>query len=208
MSNRKRQVYFTSDWHIGHSNVLQFSQRPFKDLEHMHEVLANNYNSVVPPNGTGYFLGDMGFGNGAVLRDIITSLNGKKILILGNHDRGAVSMERLGFDIVLHSASMLIANETVTMSHCPLRGVTREDVIGMHGHQEGENWHGEFRHQQFSVPDYGQFHVHGHIHSPNRGKSSTILGRQYDVGVDGNNYRPVSISQLESWIALTKQKGM
>lgn len=203
---RKPQIYFTSDWHIGHANVLQFSQRPFKDLDHMHEVLTNNYNSVVPPNGLGYFLGDIGFGNGAMVRDIITSLNGKKVLILGNHDRGSSAMARLGFDVVLNSASMIIANEIVTMSHCPLRGVPREDVTGMRGHQEGENWHGEFRHEHFSVPNYGQFHLSGHIHSPNRGRSSTILGRQYDVGVDGNNYRPVSISQLESWIALTKQK--
>jgi calcineurin-like phosphoesterase family protein len=71
----------------------------------------------------------------------------------------------------------------------------------MKGYVQGDNWHGEHRQQAYSVADEGQFHLHGHIHSPNGGKSQKILGRQYDVGVPANGYRPVSISQIESWIA-------
>ena len=71
------------------------------------------------------------------------------------------------------------------------------------------NWHGEDKQfdKGFSLPDFGQFHLHGHIHSPNvddidgKPKSQKILGKQYDVGVDANKYKPVSISVIESWVA-------
>lgn len=203
MTNRRPQVYFTSDWHIGHANVIRFSKRPFQDIDHMERVLINNYNAAVPPHGTCYFLGDMGLCNSKRMSEVVSQLNGTKVLVLGNHDRGATAMARLGFDLVLYGAVTQIAQQRVTMSHCPLLGVPREDVTGMRGAVDGDCWHGESRHQRFSTWDNGQFHLSGHIHSPNSGKSTRVLGRQYDVGVDANNYRPVSLSQLESWITLT-----
>jgi calcineurin-like phosphoesterase family protein len=92
------------------------------------------------------------------------------------------------------------------MSHCPLRGVFREDVSDMRGAKEGDMWHGEHKNQAWSVENEGQFHLHGHIHSPNGGKSTKILNRQYDVGVPANAYRPVPISAIEAWIDKTKNE--
>lgn len=200
--NRK-PIFFTSDLHIGHKNVLEFSNRPFKDLDHMHRVLINNYNAIVPENGLCYFLGDMGLCNNETLKNVVDQLNGTKVLILGNHDKGPNAMYDLGFDVVMYGAVLQIAKRRFTLSHCPLLGVYREDTKGMRGAVEGENWHGESRRSRarFTMPDYGQYHGHGHIHSPNGGKSKRILDRQFDVGVDANNYRPVSISRVESWIA-------
>lgn len=199
----RRPIFFTSDWHIGHKTVLKptFDNRPFTDVDHMHRVLVNNFNSTVPENGITYFLGDVGLCKSDIVREVITKLNGLKIVVLGNHDKGANAMMNLGFDAALHGMKMVIAGEIVTMSHCPLRGVWREDTSDMKGTDGNENWHGEKRHARFTFSDEGQFHLHGHIHSPNRGKSQKILGKQYDVGVVANNYRPVSISQIESWIA-------
>lgn len=199
----RKSVYFTSDWHIGHANVIEYSKRPFRDCEHMHRVLINNYNACVPEDGVCYFLGDMGLCQGDLIKQVVDQLNGTKILILGNHDKGLEAMYKLGFDVVLYGATIQVAKNRVTMSHCPLLGVYREDTTGMRGGAVGENWHGESRQSRarFTVPDYGQFHLHGHIHSPNRGKSKKILGKQYDVGVDANGYRPVHISRIESWIA-------
>jgi calcineurin-like phosphoesterase family protein len=205
--SRLKKAFFTSDWHIGHANVIKFDKRPFTDLEHMHRVLINNYNSCVGENDICYFLGDMGLTNADTLKSVITKLNGTKVMIMGNHDKGVNSMYDCGFDVVLNSATLYIANERVTLSHCPLPGLFREDATGMKGAQDKENWHGEYRHKQFVVPNEGQFHLHGHIHSPNGGRSEKILGKQYDVGVPANSYRPVSISTIESWIALYKREN-
>lgn len=206
-----RKTYFTSDWHIGHAMVIEYSKRPFSDPAHQSRVLVNNYNSTVGIHDICYFLGDIGF-SGKDTREVIAQLNGTKILILGNHDKkGRQFWHECGFSAVLHSASIRIAHNTVTMSHCPLYRVYREDTRGMRGYEglaELPNWHGEHKQYKkgFSLEDFGQFHLHGHIHSPNSGKSTKILGRQYDVGVDANNFRPVSISEIESWIAKTNKK--
>jgi calcineurin-like phosphoesterase family protein len=200
----RKGIFFWSDLHIGHEKVLVFDNRPFKDLDHMHEVLINNYNSTVK-DGVCYFLGDIGLGKSDTVQKVISRMGGTKVLVMGNHDKGVEAMYKAGFDVVLYGATMQIAGQRVTLSHCPLLGVYRENCVDMKGSQPGENWHGESRLKQriFTTTDEGQFHLHGHIHSPNSGKSQKILGKQFDVGVAANGYRPVSISTIESWIAKT-----
>jgi calcineurin-like phosphoesterase family protein len=168
----------------------------------MHEVLVNNYNTAVDASALCYFLGDMGLCKSDVLRKVVARLNGTKVLVLGNHDKGATAMWRLGFDAVVNMAALEIAGHVVTMTHCPLRGVWREDVEGMRGAVPGECWHGERRHADFSIPDFGQFHLHGHTH---KGPEERTLGRQYDVGVRANGYRPVAIGAIESWIVKQRE---
>lgn len=204
----RKGIFFTSDWHCFHENCLTFDNRPFKDLDHMHEVLINNYNSTVK-DGICYFLGDMGLCSSENLGKIVSRLGGTKVLILGNHDKGTEAMYKIGFDDVLYGATMLIANKKVTLSHCPLLGVYREKCENMKGSQIGENWHGESRdsHDIFTTTDEGQFHLHGHIHSPNSGKSEKILKKQFDVGVVSNGFKPVNISAIESWIAKNSNRA-
>lgn len=196
-------IFFTSDLHIGHRNVIEFDKRPFRDLDHMHETLIANYNASVKHEDTCFFLGDIALGRSSDVEMVIAKLQGTKVLILGNHDKGSSAMKRMGFDVILNTASLVIAGRIVTLSHCPLRGVYRESVEAMKGAQPGEHWHGELRHSKYSLEDFGQFHLHGHTH---KGPEERILGRQWDVGVRANSFRPVSISQVEKWINNTLQK--
>lgn len=195
--------FFTADWHLGHEKSLEHDKRPFKNLGHMHHVLVNNYNSIITKDDICYFLGDIGWK--PAITEVISKLNGKKILVLGNHDPSKTSLYNAGFDLLLNGAMLTLGKSIITMSHCPLRGILREDTTGMKGTIPTDNWHGESRHSQFSFPDFGQFHLHGHIHSrKDNPRSVKIQDRQYDVGVVGNNYRPVSMSTIESWIATYK----
>jgi len=207
MSNVRKQIFFTSDWHCFHENVLKFCNRPFTDLDHMHRVLINNYNASVPDHGICYFVGDMGMKNSNRLKAILDQLNGTKILILGNHDAKINTLYKAGFDAVCHGMKLEIAKQMVTISHCPLLDTPREDTTRMKKSYD-PNWHGNDRekHRKHSFSNTGQFHLHGHIHSPNKGQSKKTLGKQFDVGVDASNYRPVHISQIESWIALYKEE--
>ena len=140
--NRKN-IFFTSDWHIGHENVLKFCNRPFDDLVDMHKKIVKRFNATVTPNSVTYFLGDMGLCSQTVLKDVIDQLNGVKVLVLGNHDKKMHGMYNCGFDVVLYSADIYIHNERVTMSHCPLKGLYREDVSTMKNCDPTDNWHGE-----------------------------------------------------------------
>lgn len=206
MSNRK-PVFFTSDWHIGHANSIGFDNRPFRDVNHMHEVLIANYNNDVPTDGVCYFLGDVGVTNTEVVKKVIERLNGTKVLILGNHDKQHSAMYNCGFDVVLNGAVLYIQNERVTMSHCPLIGLWREDLSHLPAHKQKdppENWHGETKAkaEHFAFHNEGQFHLHGHIHSRKDTKEikPTTLGKQFDVGVPAHNYRPVHIGIIEGFI--------
>lgn len=200
----KKPLFFTSDWHIGHAKAIEYDKRPFRDLSHMHETLIARYNSTVPENGVCYFIGDMG-NRPEDVRQVISRLRGTKVLILGNHDPGMGTMYNCGFDVVVHGLTLYLHDKRVTLTHCPFMGVFREDTRKMRGQDplNPENWHGERRkaHSQCSTKDEGQFHLHGHIHSrKDKPESQKILDRQFDVGVTANNYTPVSVSQIESWI--------
>ena len=142
-------IYLTSDWHIGHEKVLEMSNRPFKDMEHMKRVLINNYNSTVREGDVCYFLGDMGWNRADVLREVIGQLNGTKILIQGNHDKNGLSC----FDLVLQGAKIKIGGKIVTLSHYPLLGVKREDTAGMRESTGEENWHGEPKYLDIGFED-------------------------------------------------------
>lgn len=84
-------IFIISDTHFGHSNMLNFKQangeplRPFSSVEEMDEHMVERWNSVVCPSDHVYHLGDVYFGAGWKHLD---RLNGKKRLLLGNHDNG------------------------------------------------------------------------------------------------------------------------
>jgi calcineurin-like phosphoesterase family protein len=196
-----KQIFFTSDWHIGHENSIQFDNRPYRSLDDMHESLIHNFNKVVPEDGLTYFLGDIMAKTG-----VISRLNGTKVLVIGNHDKPQQNAYNNGFDVVMNGVVLYINKERVTASHCPLIGLKREDLSHIPiERRHGDNWHGEYKNQAFSFENRGQFHVHGHIHSSKETwrTKTAIKGRQFDVGVPAHNYKPVHIGVIESWIAKT-----
>ncbi len=211
MSYRK-PVFFTSDWHIGHANSIIFDERPFKNLDHMHKSLVTRFNACVPSDGVCYFLGDMGVTSSTLTFEVMNKLNGIKILVLGNHDKQHTAMYNSGFDVVVNGAVLYIAGERVTMSHCPLLGLYREDLSHIPEYKQvaGANWHGEHKNEAYTFSNEDQFHLHGHIHStPHTNKTKPrILGKQFDVGVPANNYMPVSISAIEAFIAKHKKGNL
>ena len=80
------QIFLISDTHFGHSNIIQYCNRPFKDSEEMDESLISMWNKTVNKDDKVYHLGDVGFKSFAKLKLIFDRLNGTKVLIKGNHD--------------------------------------------------------------------------------------------------------------------------
>src|SRR5581483_5246031 len=91
---------FTSDTHFGHKNVIRYDERPFRDMDHMREMLIKNWNDTVTPSDTVYHLGDVAFLGTTATREIVNRLNGRKILIRGNHDGSWEHSRNMGFDEV------------------------------------------------------------------------------------------------------------
>ena len=80
-------VFFTSDLHFGHKNIIRFDNRPFFSVEEMDKTLIENWNRKVSEDDTVYILGDISWYNDEKTTEIFAGLNGHKILIKGNHDR-------------------------------------------------------------------------------------------------------------------------
>ena len=83
------KTYLTADLHFGHANIIGFCDRPFKDIIEMEEALIDNWNSVVRSSDLIYNLGDISL-RGPKYKEwyseLIPKMNGRKVLILGNHD--------------------------------------------------------------------------------------------------------------------------
>lgn len=79
-------IFFTSDTHFHHANIIKLSHRPFKDVHDMNEQLIANWNKVVTDKDTVFHLGDFAFGGNDAWDSILSQLNGKIYLILGNHE--------------------------------------------------------------------------------------------------------------------------
>lgn len=83
-------IYFTADWHEAHENIIRYCGRPFKNASHMIKTILRNYNNIVGEDDTVYFLGDLSMRSSIYERAIgqlVSKMNGRKHLILGNHDR-------------------------------------------------------------------------------------------------------------------------
>lgn len=81
------KYYFTSDYHLDHTNIIKYCDRPFDNVKEMNQTIIENHNKIVKPEDTVFFLGDFSFGN----RDkFLDKFNGKFIFVKGNHDKKPV----------------------------------------------------------------------------------------------------------------------
>ena len=146
-----------SDTHFYHSKILGYCQRPFETVEEMNEVLIKNWNSVINEGDIVYILGDFCFGNKEMLREIVSQLKGRKILILGNHDRltkGAYL--DVGFETV--TKNPMIVDGDFILSHHPLQGDLGR-FYNIHGHKHKLPSEAQFspKHFDIGVDDHNFF---------------------------------------------------
>lgn len=180
------KIWFSSDHHFWHENILKYCNRPFGSVEEMNEALVNNWNSVVKPDDHVYHLGDFCFGNVEKWNWCLEPgrLNGHIHLILGNHDperifREGTLIER--FDSIDFQKILIIEGWTVILNHFPFLSFSNNidhKVIGLSGHTHV----GQL---SSSVESYDTLNA---MYKPN----------QYDVGVDNNNFTPVSWAEVKN----------
>ena len=83
-------IYYTSDLHFGHKNIIKYENRPFESIEDMTEGLIERWNNKVTNNDVVYILGDFALKNSymnkAKILECFKRLNGYKYLVPGNHE--------------------------------------------------------------------------------------------------------------------------
>ncbi len=113
-------VWFTSDLHLGHANIIVYCKRPFSDVAAMNEALVTNWNSRVRPEDTVFCLGDFGLGKPEDVIALRQRMNGTIVLLRGNHDRfGKARAVELNVQVVEGDAEVTLGASTFHLSHYP-----------------------------------------------------------------------------------------
>jgi len=167
-----KQIFFSSDHHFLHNNVIKYCNRPYENHEVMNEDLIQKWNAKVGKKDLVYYLGDFAIDKHKPqkvhtdLDSILNRLNGEKILVYGNHDEVYLDFYRPYFIQIEKYLDLKINDLKLSLFHYPI-----------------EEWRDQSK---------GCIHLHGHCH----GKSPSILFNRYDVGVDCNDYEPKALDEI------------
>lgn len=171
-------IYFTADTHFHHENIIKHTNRRFKDVNKMNEVLISNWNKLVSSEDVVYILGDVSMKGGLLVSEVLGQLKGKKYLITGNHDN-------------FHKDSQFsdyLLNEIYQYHELEYKS-----TLFVLFHYPITEWNGYHK---------GAIHLHGHIHSsPEYNIENREKGlKKFDVGVDANEMKPVSIEEILTFL--------
>lgn len=192
------RIFLTSDLHLGHDNIIEYSNRPFDSLEEMHEVIIDRWNTVVSKDDTVFVLGDYAMGDRATELSKLLSLNGTKILVNGNHDRCSPVNNRswaYQHDYLFDSNGNRLFSAVMDHTVISLPGLSRKKpnkkVMASHYPYVGDHTDRPYL-DYFRLRDEGRWLVHGHIHESGWLQRSPVTGSvMFNVGVDVNDFTPV-----------------
>lgn len=172
-------TFFTSDTHFGHKNIAgpkvsnwPSGYRHYTGVPEMNEDLIARWNAKVGPNDLVYHLGDVGYLiKPAALNSILHRLNGKIHLIVGNHEEAVLEYEPNcnRFESIQDVKSVYVNSQKIFMSH--------------------------YAHRVWNKSHNGVWHLYGHSHG---NLENEVWGKSMDVGVDVNNFEPVSFDALKA----------
>lgn len=171
------KIFVCADLHFGHKNIIKYENRPFENVSHMNEQLIKNWNKVVKPKDTVYVLGDVSFAGNRETKELLSRLNGRKILIMGNHDRerSIHKWQELGFDWA--SPYPIVYNEYIVLMHKP---------------------------PTYFNDACPYFYVYGHVHGTPDYQSHTQTSAC--VSIERLNYSPVLLEDVISGVAFGNGK--
>jgi calcineurin-like phosphoesterase family protein len=179
-----QKIWFTSDLHFGHRNVLRFCNRPWEDEKQMGIGLIKNWNDTVGEDDIVFVLGDtFWFNDSHIIKKVLSQLKGKDIYILpGNHD-DFESYHRV-VDPRIHLCQDIVC--------C---WVTEP------GKKKQEIWLQHYPMMTWPHRENGAIQLFGHIHSsPDRyegvDQDLPLHWNQFDVGCDYWGYKPVSLDKI------------
>jgi calcineurin-like phosphoesterase family protein len=191
--NKIPNIYFTSDTHYNHKNIVRgttgwdiedkngshLSLRDFDTLEEHNEVLVSNINSLVKENDELWHLGDVAFGGHENIKVFLDKLNCKNVnLVLGNHDQHIKPINspyRELFKSVQERATFSLKLGTEKTN----KYGKQMFFLSHYSHRIWENSH------------HGSIHLYGHSHGSLPG-----IGKSMDVGVDTNKLYPYHLEEI------------
>jgi len=182
----KPNIWFTSDFHLSHSNVIKHDNRPFENVYYMHEHIIRKWNEKVFANDIVFYLGDLTLGDWRKAKQIVDRLKGKIYFILGNHDK-ASKIERINrFELV-------------------------EDYIELNIDDKGKKYQLILCHYPlltWNKKHFGTIHLHGHSHGNLMKEFPEYYnGNVIDISCNLWNYEPIEFKEILKLIEEKKEDG-
>lgn len=175
------KIFYTADTHFCHSNILHLNNRPFCDKDEMNRVLIENWNNTVGKDDLVIHGGDVIFNgnNTSQARKILNELNGKIILVKGNHDGKMLkdSSLRKRFEGIYDTYEVHDGGDTIIVSHMPLL-----------------EWNKMYRGAKLF---YG--HIHNNIDNDTYHIMAKYRPEAYNIGVDITSYKPCTKEEVISY---------
>jgi calcineurin-like phosphoesterase family protein len=186
-------TWLSSDFHLNHANIISYSGRPYSSVDEMNDALITNSNARVAKDDVVYFLGDFAMGQEKHVPNFFRRLNGIWHLILGNHDpphpahrshknnsvQSVADATKRYLDYGFASVQLTLELEEFSLHHMPAVDYT-------------DKRYGEYRPKKVE----GRVLLHGHVHEKFKYRDG-----QYNVGVDRNNYQPISLEEVRAFLA-------
>lgn len=176
-------VFFTSDSHFQHKNIIKYVNRPFPTVRDMDSALLKNWNAVVGKKDYVFHAGDFCFGSKSSWAYLLDALNGVKYLAAGNHDKSItpdkfVDVQQRFSIRILGDPEMESDGQRIVVDHYPML-----------------SWYQSHR---------GSWQLYGHVHGgfSNKGDIRTTPN-QLDIGVDVHDFTPISYEEVK--FIITKQ---
>lgn len=161
------RIWFVSDLHLSHKNIIKYCSRPFDNVDQMNEILIQNWNKKIGVEDRVFVLGDFALCGKDKIIEFGNQLKGKKILVLGNHESGSLKTYfEAGFELIYRHP--IYFNNWI-LSHVPLPNCP---CVNIHGHLH-----------QKKVDDCIDF---------KKGKYPYI-----NVSVDQINFSPIKLEEIE-----------
>lgn len=184
-----QNIWFASDYHFYHANVIKYDNRPFTNVSEMNRILVENWNQKVKTNDVVFYLGDLSFEKKFdETINLINELNGKIHFILGNHDDERIIKKLNRFETVSD-----YINLSVIDNDNPRK---KQGIMMMH-----------YPILSWDKAHHGDYMLHGHCHGSlmNDPEYSWYYERKVlDVGCNMTNYKPISYVEIKE---IMKNKG-
>lgn len=199
-------LFFTSDTHFGHKNIIRYSNRPFSSVEEMDRKLIENINAKCPHDAILYHFGDFGFGSEERMAQILDMINCKVIFLDGNHDkpmrhskvRGKFNPVTLFKNWIRTSVRSGITQELV-----PCVELKVKDSDAVRGEQSIVMCH--YPMLTWNKAHHGSWMLHGHCHGTIK---YPFPARIMDVGVDPRGYFPISYDEVKQNMMKVKAESL
>jgi calcineurin-like phosphoesterase family protein len=184
-------VYFTSDFHLFHNNVLKFDNRPFDDVHEMHKVIEERWNETVSPDDIVIYLGDLSFArreDKQHVEDMLKRLNGHIHFIMGNHDKFEEIKKLPKLESVQDYLEVRITHNSDSDIHIGTKNKVETLFCCMH-----------YPIYSWNKKHHGSYMIHGHCHGNlHHGEEASFYDerRVIDAGCMLHDYRPISYTEV------------